>query len=413
VNKLALLMIGMVLIAPALGQTSQKVTIDGCLDKSKNGFVLNDSGFENSYRLIGKTSGLLNQIGDELKVTGTLDHSPQATGEKGPAVATLQVESIETVVHQIHNQTPKLGPLSDWKSFVDKKYGIQLKYPKSFETAPGPDDGSQTNFIPKVAPATLISLWIPRETYPNTTFNGGSLDISADPSFTHEGTCRQFALFDLGYPNTKMIGVRLYGHATTSDASSGADRNTENFHIFQNGVCYEFVFSFDMRSHNGLDLDCSMHWFNAGFENALIEAVLSQASFPIPLVVKAPETGERKRSSPSVDSFQLNLKTNETSSFVTAAWATTGTDYVQLTYECVKGLLADSEGTMGKCGKMTDRNLPPSGSVTFLVGNFNPAAVNFTLHLEPFVNGVGFPVASKASMVPIEPHPPLRAPSAH
>lgn len=368
-------MAAMVLGGPAL---CQSVTIDGCLGKGKNGgYILNGSGFENSYRLIGKTSGLFDQIGDELKVTGVLGHAPRATGKQGSAMTTLRVKSIETIVHQIRNQTPNLGPLADWKSFADQKYGVRVKYPKIFETAPGPYDGSQTNFIPKAAPTTLISLEIPRETYPNTTFGGGSLDISVGGGITHEGTCRQFELFDPRYLNTKTIGGHLYGHATTGDASMGSDTDTQTFHTFQNGICYEFAFSFYMRSHNGLDLICSVHWFDTAFENALIEAVLSQVSFSTPLVARAPAAGQSEQPLPKVDSFDFKLKTDERSSSVTVTWSTEGTDYVQLTNERVKGLLATSDGTTGNCGGRSDHNLPPKADDAIFSGELQSSDGEF------------------------------------
>ena len=402
--------------APGLGgqgkaASSSEVDVVGCLSNESGKLKLTDED-GNMYYLIGRVAGLMGHIGDELDVTGIQEHPPTAPTEHSIPETILRVTEVEIVLHMSpFGVPPVLGDVATWDSYTNHNYGVSFRYPKTFEHSEEQAARVESNFVDqdKTVAVSFESLGIPRETYPNSNFVGGSFTAFVDSSIRSEGTCRQFSSFWPEHTSSRAIHGVKYIQTLFAGAAAGTGSTTYYFHTYQNGLCYEFDFDFDGANGTGMMLMCSTQWVVDRNEFELMDAVLSQIGFLAPEFKASVGGKPRQKLLPTVVSFAHSPVIEDRSSNVEVSWATDDADYVQLHAQCVKNLIVADLGSGAgiTCGAVIDRNFPANGSVSLMLGNFNPTPVQFVITVVPFSKGVGYPSESKTMTIPIEPHPPI------
>lgn len=154
----------------------------------------------------------------------------------------------------VMEQTPvkKHSRQSKAATYKNDEYGLSLVYPKSYSlkkndeanlewTGLGP---VQMNFV-ESGGGTLAALELPKDSYPETDFAAGFFNVSVHPKMTAE-QCTQFAFPETtGNAAATPVKVKM-GSSEFSEieSSAGVEMNQADakyYHVFQNGVCYEFA----------------------------------------------------------------------------------------------------------------------------------------------------------------------------
>ena len=136
--------------------------------------------------------------------------------------------------------------------YSNPAYGVSFRYPRNFaleeagdlnENAPGSGVRTPEQLAQEEPGALLLAtVVVPDDAYPNTTFAGGSLQLSVNRYLT-AGSCRRELISRLGDSNERT------GTATVQDVefawvdNDEGDGSTEFFERdyagFANGTCYE------------------------------------------------------------------------------------------------------------------------------------------------------------------------------
>jgi hypothetical protein len=143
---------------------------------------------------------------------------------------------------------------SAFSTYSNSEYGVNFKYPRNYPLDEGPLDQEAVENIPGlrsqaqlegeqpggVLGATII---VPDDSFPNTTFAGGSVQFAVNRYLAGEG-CRELPASRLGDANgatgTKIIQGVAFSWAD-SDAGEGETEFFERDYAgFANGTCYEF-----------------------------------------------------------------------------------------------------------------------------------------------------------------------------
>ena len=400
--------------------TSSVVEVVGCVDRKEGRFELTNAFWWVVYYLTGRTAGLEKHIGDEVTLHGLEVPSPApstpATSTEERRPPTLDVTSVEFMVHKNpEGVRPILGNLDTWVSYGNPLHGIRLRYPATFGDASSEYTQSQTNFAGQepITGNSIVNVSIPTDTYPESNFVGGGFTVFVDPRIQSEGTCKQFRSFWPEHTGSTTVDRVNYSRTLEVGVAMGTAGATYYFHTFQNGLCYEFVFNFAEENGGGMDVPCSIQWVSEDNDFELMRSVLSTVSFQIPQSKRAtPEVPSHKV--PSVILFGhgplLEQPVGRGSlNTVGISWKTTNADYVQIRYPCTKFLYAStiqrSGYGLGTCGENTDTNLPPDGSMSLLLNNFNPTPVELVLTIVPFLEGAAHPKQSKTISItaPVRP----------
>jgi hypothetical protein len=401
--------------------TSSVVEVVGCVDRKEGRFELTNAFWWVVYYLTGRTAGLENHIGDEVTLHGLEVPSPApstaATSTEGRRPPTLDVTSVEFMVHKSpEGVRPILGNLDTWVSYETPLYGIRLRYPATLGDARSEYTQVQTNFAGQepITGNSIVNVSIPRDTYPESNFVGGGFTVFVDPRIRSEGTCKQFlSLWPEHTSSTPVNGIN-YSRTILGGVAAGTASSTYYFHTFQHGLCYEFAFEFAEGNGGGMDVPCAIQWITEDNEFELMRGVLSTVSFPTPQIKRVNAEEPSHKLIPSVTLFEHSpvvQKPIGSSSLNTVAvsWKTNA-DYVQIRYPCTKSLYASTvqsrDHGLGTCGEKTDTNLPPGGSMSLLLSNYNSEPVDLVLTIEPFLDGVEYPKESKTISIsaPVSPH---------
>src|SRR6266849_985770 len=143
---------------------------------------------------------------------------------------------------------PKHAPRDSAHSvYNNPSYGVSFRYPGNYllaeefdsedpsilKSRPGPAE-------PQPGPILVVTINIPRDAYPYTTFESGTLQFVVNPTVTAEA-CRAFAspkdeYFTSG--SRPIQGVTFHWRERGSAAGTGFDNR--DYSAFANGACYEF-----------------------------------------------------------------------------------------------------------------------------------------------------------------------------
>lgn len=400
--------------------SSSEVEADGCLDQRAGKLELTNAFWWVVYNLTGQTTGLEDHIGDEVKVRGIAIPAP-ASSTPAPSAQdrrppTLRVTSVEFLTHKSPKGVrPGLGNLDTWVSYENPQYGVRVRYPSMFGAGRQPPWPANFAAQEPTTPGSMVSVEIPRDTYPGSNFVDGDFSLFVDPTIRSEGTCKQFRTFWPENTGSTTANGISYSRTLSGGVAAGTTGSAYYFHTFQNGLCYEFDFDFAEGNGGGMDIPCSIQWVSEENLFELMNGVLSTVSFSTPQFRSAPAEAPGQKLVPAVISFEHGDTLQQAVgrgrlTTVGVSWKTTHADYVQIRYPCSKSLFAStvqSKGYgLGTCGEQTDTNLPPNGSMALLLDNFNTEPVILVLTIEPFADGVGYPKESKKISIsaPVSPN---------
>jgi len=132
-------------------------------------------------------------------------------------------------------------------------YGVSFRFPRNYaieeQLEPddsSPDDSSLVRKQQELADAQpgstlVVSVVVPDDAYPNTTFSEGFLQLAINPGIS-QPACHAFAAPSDGHTRTgKTIvdGIPFYWREHDS-AGSGTARTRRDYAGFSGGACYEF-----------------------------------------------------------------------------------------------------------------------------------------------------------------------------
>jgi hypothetical protein len=378
-----------------------KVDVVGCLSKQAGKLKLTDEdGIV--YELIGHPTGLKNQIGDELDVTGTEDQPPEPGSDHPVPDTLLRVTKVETVLHvNSFGVPPALGRVVDWSSYTNPNYGLHFRYPTTFENSEG--GRTESNFADwgKGSAILIKSLAMPLGIYPDSNYQGGQLTAFVNSNIRSKGTCRQFSSFMPEYTSTRTVHGITYAQTASGEVGMGHISSVYYFHTFQHGLCYELDFVFEGHNATGMPLPCTNQWVSEQNEFELMDAVLSQVTFLPPQ--DPPAAAKTPSGVPIVASFANSPVIVDVMNIVKLLWTTEHADYVQLHYQCIANVFV-SEMTRGgnmPCGAAADRNFPANGTASLGLQNLSPEPIQLVITVVPFSDGRGYDEQSKAITIPV------------
>lgn len=383
-----------------------EVTVDGCLYGSPGGFAV--VGAENSYALHGDAATLQKHLGEEVRVTGV------ARAESDE----LDVARIETVFRAPTLQLPAaITDDSNWKTQVNGQYGVKFALPTLPNWSKSGERGTGTNLVSEAGAVTLANLDIPSEIYPSSNFTGGIFLLSVNPTITNRGSCEKFGIFDphsVSHPN---FGGATYSETSEGDAAAGSSSNTEYFHTFQNGVCFEIAVTVGFYSTASQDFGCRVS--TVGDAPKLVDEFTHRVSyFPVSAKVGTP----KQESIPRVTAFTASSEVADGAmnrGTITFSWTTENTDYVEFSYSCSAsglGTVINEEGARMRNCENDPKPITPdpdeythssnsSGQIGF--GNFHHDDPIFvTVNIVPFSHGKAYPSEMKSIKITVDPYNP-------
>jgi hypothetical protein len=143
--------------------------------------------------------------------------------------------------------------------YADKNYGVSFRYPKRYtlksadHTKPDATPQSAMNFV-EPGGMNVVSVELPRNSYPHTDLASASFNVSVNPTLTAE-QCSQFAMLhpdSAGHAYILPAKMKLAGlDLDAIEAISGPDASQSDakfYHAFVNGACYEFFLGLSTQS---------------------------------------------------------------------------------------------------------------------------------------------------------------------
>lgn len=141
-------------------------------------------------------------------------------------------------------------------TYKDATSGVSFRYPRKYELATGENaltednSGVKMNFVQPGGMA-VATLAVPSGAYPGTDFNAAFFNVNVNRTIS-EQECSQFAVVDTRNPDGEAVDpekveVGSVSLAKTTDfAGDGLKQaETQFFHRYENGACYEFVLGLD------------------------------------------------------------------------------------------------------------------------------------------------------------------------
>jgi hypothetical protein len=167
------------------------------------------------------------------------------------AVTTAQANTVPVAAAK---KSPRKRPAN--VTFSDANSGVSFLYPRKFALSSGNDalpqfaglGAASMNFVQPggVAVATVV---LPDGSYPGTDFASAFFNVNVNRNVS-EQECAHFALADSHNVNgqsmdTEKVKIGSTDMETTSNFSASALTQTETqyYHNYENGACYEYVLS--------------------------------------------------------------------------------------------------------------------------------------------------------------------------
>jgi hypothetical protein len=143
-------------------------------------------------------------------------------------------------------------------SYTNREYGLSFNFPRNYRLKTQPkastkteektdaDNATQMNFV-QPGGIKLAAIELPANSYPGTDFKSATVNVSVNPGMTPEA-CTQFA-----YPETTgaktlpvktdqvKLGAINFNEAETSDRAMMKQADAKYYHVFGNGMCFEFA----------------------------------------------------------------------------------------------------------------------------------------------------------------------------
>lgn len=407
-----------------------KITVAGCLAGVNGKFAFSTYSGQR-YDLIDDTA-LVNKHGgwppgNNVCVVGTLSADAPA----------INVVSISDLPKRVESLSPSIGRPSQWPQRTNKTYGLSFALPETFPATKDDDQYIQSNFPVASGVITLAKFAIPANTFgspdlpgcgPLSSFFGGGLALFVNPEINNRPACDEFGQSDPKYRASHTLhGIKF---SETSDVSAGTGHyySYDFYHTFQNGLCYEFVFSSAGGAINPDDPCGCVVPVVSGYD-AFVHTILSQLSFSKPQAetVASSDTS----ATPKVTSFTASASTSgdpKSRGPITFSWTTQNADFVRISYRCtggeeiikqglpnlgLDGLVIMEKGAIGKgCGgkygahQIVDHSPNSSVDVGFGNASYN-APVEVRVTLTPFSNGVAYAKSGETIAIGVYPDNPF------
>jgi len=383
-----------------------EVTVDGCLYSFPGGFEVIDAG--SAYVLHGDAATLRKHLGEEVRITGV------ARAESDH----LDITKIQTVFKAPSLQLPAaITDDSNWKTQVNEQYGVKFAVPMLPNWSKSGEQGTGTNFVSEAGTVTLANLGIPRQIYPSSNFTGGTFLLSVNPTITNRASCEKFGTFDPRSVSYQSFGGATYSEISEGDGAAGSSIDTEYFHTFQNGMCFEIAATVGFYDTAKQDFGCRVP--NVADGTKLINELTRRISyFPVSGKVATPRQKETPRVTAFASSSEVADDANNRGT-ITFSWSTENTDYVEFSYRCSAtgmGTVINEEGAgMRNCendpkpiGPDPDEHThSPNSSGQIGFGNFHHDDPIFvTVDVVPFSHGQPYPSEMRSIKITVDPYNP-------
>ena len=180
--------------------------------------------------------------------------SGDPSAQTAPVIAVTTAQANTTVPVAAAKKSHMKRPAN--VTYSDANYGVSFLYPRKFVLLSGDDARPQfaglgdawMNFVQPggVAVATVV---VPDGSYPGTDFASAFFNVNVNRSLS-EQECAHFALADShnvngGSADSQKVEVGSTDMDTTSNFSASALTQTETqyYHSYGNGACYEYILS--------------------------------------------------------------------------------------------------------------------------------------------------------------------------
>jgi len=180
--------------------------------------------------------------------------SRQASNSATPATAVTATQANTAAPLAAAKKSPKKRPAS--VTYSDANSGVSFLYPRKFVLTSGNDALPQfagmgdalMNFV-QPGGVAVVTVETPNGSYPGTDFASAFFNVNVNRSVSEE-ECTHFALADShnvngGSVDAQKVKIGSTDMETTSNFSASALTQTETqyYHSYENGACYEYVLS--------------------------------------------------------------------------------------------------------------------------------------------------------------------------
>lgn len=179
------------------------------------------------------------------------DPAPTLPNQQALAAAPVSDNLSEATPVTLAKKTPRKRPAN--VSYSDPNSGISFLYPRKSSLTSG--DKAQPQFngvdVPMnyVEPGgmTVATVALPDNSFPGTDFASAFFNVNVNHSVSEE-QCHHFAFVDTNNADGEPVdaekinvGVTEMEMTSTVEASAKTQAETQYYHNYENGACYEYV----------------------------------------------------------------------------------------------------------------------------------------------------------------------------
>ena len=184
---------------------------------------------------------------------------------------------------------------------------------------------------------SFVSHHVPECDKDTDSYDGGRFAIFVNPLVTNQGACNQFGQSDPERHAWRTFHGMKFSETSESSAGMGQYYDYDYYHTFQNGLCYEFVFSDHGSAVNPYD-PCACAYPEVPGTDRLAQTILSQLSFPEPQ--SGAIVSSKAKTKPEIVSFTASSTTADDAKnrgSIRFSWSTKNADFVRFSYSCTGG----------------------------------------------------------------------------
>jgi len=180
--------------------------------------------------------------------------SSNPSTQTAPSTAAITAQANTAVPVAAAKKSPRKRPAN--VTYTDANSGVSFLYPRKFVLTSGDDARPQfagmgdalMNFV-QPGGVTVATVVLPDGSYPGTDFASAFFNVNINRSVS-EQECAHFALADShnvngGSMDSQKVKIGSTEMETTSNFSASPMTQTETqyYHRYENGACYEYVLS--------------------------------------------------------------------------------------------------------------------------------------------------------------------------
>jgi hypothetical protein len=139
--------------------------------------------------------------------------------------------------------SPTPNPAQSLNTYTSPdKYGFSIQYSNDLGFSTDLSQVQALTYIPVCDANMVACVYISKDKYPSTNFDGAGVSINIDPSLNTQAKCYNFSVptnaAQTPGPDTTINGV-VFKSATGGDAGAGHFDNVKVYRNFHNSQCYE------------------------------------------------------------------------------------------------------------------------------------------------------------------------------